>query len=71
MRVARGKVVGGKVVLDGEPLPEGARVTVYAEEEQDGFHLDEASIRELLEAQAEVRRGNFVTVDDVLNELEQ
>jgi hypothetical protein len=70
MRVVRGKVVGGQVVLEGDSLPEGSRVMVYAEDEEDGFHLDEDSIRELLEAQAEIRRGNFVAAEDVLRELE-
>ncbi len=69
MRIVRGKVVGGQVVLEGEPLPEGSRVMVYAEDEEGGFHLDD-SIRELLEAQSEIRRGNFVTAEDVLRELE-
>jgi hypothetical protein len=70
MRVARGKVVGGQVVLEGKPLPEGSEVMVYAEDEEGGFHLDEGSIQELLEAQAEIRRGNFVSVEDVLRELD-
>lgn len=69
MRVARGKVVDGKVVLEGEPLPEGAEVMVYAEDETTGFTLDDASLRELLQAQTEIRRGNFIGVDDVLSEL--
>ena len=70
MRIVRGKVVGGQVVLEGDPLPEGSQVIVYAEDEKGGFRLDEASIRELLEAQAEIRHGNFVTAEDVLRELE-
>jgi hypothetical protein len=69
MRIARGKVVRGQVVLEGEPLPEGSSVLVCAEEDGEGFHLDEDSIRELLEAQAEIRRGNFVSAQDVLAEL--
>ena len=70
MRVVRGKVVGGQVVLEGEPLPEGSRLVVYAEDEHACFRLDEDSIRELLEAQAEIRRGNFVTAEDVLRGME-
>ena len=69
MRIVRGKVVKGQVVVEGEPLPEGSRVTVYADDDAAGFHLDEESIRELLEAQAEIRRGNFVSAEDVLSEL--
>ena len=62
--------MGGQVVLESEPLAEGSHVMVYAEDEHACFRLDEDSIRELLEAQAEIRRGNFVTAEDVLRELE-
>ena len=70
MRVARGKVVGGQVIVEGQPLPEGSSVMVYLDDEADGFHLDEDSIRELLAAQADIRKGNFVSGEDVLRELE-
>jgi hypothetical protein len=70
MRVLRGKVVAGKVEVEGPPLPEGSAVTVFAEEDAEGFVLDEASLHELLEAQAEIRRGNYVDAADVLRELE-
>ena len=30
MRIATGKVVGGKVVVEGSPFEEGAQVTVIA-----------------------------------------
>ncbi len=71
MRVARGKVVRGQIVVEGEPLPEGSTVLVYLEEEAEGFHLDEESIRELLAAQAEIRRGNFVSAEALLRDLEE
>lgn len=32
MRIASGKVVAGKIVVEGEPLAEGATVTVLAPE---------------------------------------
>ena len=32
MQLATGTVVGGKVVVDGDPLPEGAIVTILARE---------------------------------------
>jgi hypothetical protein len=70
MRIVRGRVVKGQVVVEGEPLPEGSLVMIYAEDDGAGFHLDEDSLRELLEAQAEIRRGNFVSAEDVLRELE-
>lgn len=51
MRFARGKVVGGAVIIEGAPLPEGADVTVELDE-SGGFELDEASIDALAEADA-------------------
>jgi hypothetical protein len=71
MRVARGKVVGNTVVLD-EPLSdgtalEGSPVTVYLEE--DGWKLDEADTRELLEAVSEADRGEVVSADEALADL--
>ena len=70
MRVALGKVVGGRVVTDdeGEPLPEGQRVTLVFEDE-DGWVLDEASTRELIEAMAECDRGEVVSADEVFAAL--
>ena len=65
MRVARGKVVGNTVVLDVDPtsasLPQNAAVTVYLDEE--GWELSDAEWRELDEARAAVKRGEFVTDD--------
>ena len=39
MKIATGKVVGGKVVVDGGPLEEGASVTVLARDGENGFTL--------------------------------
>lgn len=59
-------------MLEGEqePLPEGRRFTVVIEDEGKGFRLDESSIVALREAQAEIRRGNFITEEQVLKELD-
>ena len=67
MRVARGKVVGNAVVLEeirgGKPPADGQSVTVYIDE--DGWELDEAHTRELLDAMAECDRGETVGADEV------
>ena len=71
MRIARGKVVGNTVVLEDvaadEPLVEGQSVTVYIDE--DGWELDEASKRELLEAMAECDRGETISAEEVFAAL--
>ncbi len=69
MRVTTGKVVGGKVVVEGEPLAEGATVTVLAPEDQPTFELGPNEEAELLEAIDQVRRGEVVDGDELLNEL--
>jgi hypothetical protein len=68
MRVARGKVVHGQVVLEGEPLPEGSHVTVLADESK-GFELDEGSIQELLLAASEAELEEGVSPEQILAEL--
>lgn len=72
MRVARGKVFGNTVVLEDEqpssaPLVEGQSFTVYIDE--DGWKLDEASTRDLLDAMAECDRGEVVSAEEVFAAL--
>ena len=59
------------MVLEGQdPLPDRRRFTVVIEDAGKGFHLDETSVAALREAQAEIRRGNFVSEEQVLKELD-
>lgn len=48
MQIATGTVVDGKIVLEGVPLMEGARVTVVTRGADEGFSLSEAQENELL-----------------------
>jgi hypothetical protein len=69
VRIATGKVVDGKVVVDGEPLDEGAVVTVVAADGEQTFRLssdDEASLRIAL---AEADRGEGADADELLDDL--
>lgn len=70
MRVARGKVVGNTVVLEGEPLPEGSNVTVWTEDVE-GFELDEQSQHELMEADAAIERGEGISAEELFKRLAQ
>ena len=61
MKIATGKVVQGKVVLEGEPLAEGAIVTVVARDDDDTFEVSSEEERALLEAIAQADRGQVVS----------
>ena len=67
-RIAQGKVVDGRVVVEGEPLPEGARVTVVMGDEAE-WEIDEASVQELLQAAAEADQEEGVSPEELFAEL--
>jgi hypothetical protein len=67
MNVIKGKVVSGKVVVEGS-LPEGATVTVLASEGE-SFTLTPAEESALLAAISESDRGEVVDADSLLREL--
>jgi hypothetical protein len=69
MLITSGRVISGKIVVDGEPLPDGAVVTVLAREADETFELDAAAEAELLESIAEADRGEMVPAADVLRAL--
>jgi len=66
MRVSSGKVVSGHIVLEGEPFPDGAIVTVLARDVDESFELDAAAEAELLLSLAEADRGELIPAEDVL-----
>jgi hypothetical protein len=63
MKVATGRVVGGKVVLEGEPLAEGAVVTVVVRDDEDTFEVSSEEERALLDAIAQAEQGQVVAWD--------
>ncbi|OGI42875.1 MAG: hypothetical protein A2150_02895 [Candidatus Muproteobacteria bacterium RBG_16_64_11] len=71
MRVTTGKVVSGKVVVEGEPLDEGAIVTVLAPEDSETFELSPEAEAALLVAIGEADRGEVVGGDEVLRKLDR
>ena len=60
MRIATGKVVAGKVVVDGSPFEEGASVTVIATDDTETFELGSENEAALLAAIADANRGESV-----------
>ena len=69
MRVTSGKVVAGRVEIEGDPLPEGAVVTVLSREADETFGLDDAAERDLLASIAEADRGELIPAEEVLRSL--
>ena len=69
MKVATGKIVGGKVVLDGADFAEGATVTVLAREDDETFEASPELESALLQAIDEVRRGDAVSGESLLARL--
>jgi hypothetical protein len=60
MRIATGKVIAGKVVVDGAPFEEGAKVTVIAADDTETFELGTEDEAVLLAAIMEANRGEVV-----------
>jgi hypothetical protein len=69
MQVATGTVVNGKIVLVGVSLTEGAVVAVVTRGADESFLLTEAQEDELLAARAEIERGEYVTLEELLQSL--
>lgn len=69
MVVSSGRVVAGKIVLDGDPLPDGAVVTILTREGDETFEVDAAMEAELLESLGEADRGETVSADEVMRAL--
>jgi hypothetical protein len=69
MRIATGKVVDGRVVVEGVALDEGATVTVLAREDDESFELSPQQEAELLASIGEAERGEFLSAQELLQNL--
>lgn len=69
MQLATGTVVGGKIVVEGEPLPDGTVVTILAREADETFEIPPELEADLLASMAEADRGETVPADEVLQRL--
>jgi hypothetical protein len=69
MKVATGKIVGGKVVLDGEPLTEGSVVTVVAREDDETFDVSAEDEKALVAAIAQAERGEVISWEKLREQL--
>ena len=69
MKVATGKIVDGKVVLDGEPMTEGSVVTVVAREDDETFDVSAEDENALVAAIAQAERGEVISWEKLREQL--
>ena len=69
MRITKGKVVNGNIIVEGESFNEGTVVTVLVSDENT-FTLTDAEEADLLESIAQANRGELLGAKDVLNRLQ-
>jgi hypothetical protein len=69
MKVTTGTVVDGKVLVEGEALPEGSTVTVLLREDEERFELTPEEEAELLASISDVESGKFISGDELLERL--
>ena len=69
MKVATGKIVGGKVVLDGADFAEGASVTVLAREDDESFGASPELESALLQAMDQAQCGDTISGEGLLTRL--
>lgn len=69
MQVATGTVINGKIVLEGVSLTEGAVVTVVTRGADESFLLTDVQENELLAAMAEIERGDYLSLEELLQSL--
>lgn len=69
MRISTGKVVAGKVELEGDPLPEGCVVTVLAPDGEEFFELTGEEESLLVASIRQAEAGQVRSAADVLADL--
>jgi hypothetical protein len=69
MKLVTGKVVAGRIEIEGERLKEGSTVTVLAREDDERFELTSEQEAELARRIQSVESGQFVDGDELLGEL--
>lgn len=68
MQIASGRVIDGRVVIDGD-LPEGAEVTLLALDGEETFEVDAELEAVLLESIAQGKRGETISAEALFEEM--
>lgn len=69
MLITTGRVNGGLIEVEGENLPEGAKVTILAPENGETFEVGSDEEAMLLAAIAEAERGDMVNAPSLLEQI--
>lgn len=68
MRITKGKVVDGQVIVEGDPLNEGSTVTVLVSDETT-FRLNAEDEVALLQVIAGADQNNLISGEDVIKKI--
>ncbi len=71
MKIITGTVQNGRIVVDGESLREGEKVTILTREDNETFVVSPEEKRQLLESIGQADRGEFVDADELLRKLDE
>ncbi|HEV7668801.1 MAG TPA: hypothetical protein VGS22_09775 [Thermoanaerobaculia bacterium] len=69
MQLATGTVVSGKIVIEGDLLPEGSVVTILGRETDETFEVPADLEPELLASIGEAGRGETLSADELIERL--
>lgn len=69
MQLATGIVVKGKIVVEGESLPDGTVVTILAREADEAFEVPPELEADLSASIAEADRGETISADELIERL--
>ena len=69
MQLTTGIVVGGKIVVEGDPLPDGTVVTILARDAEETFEVPSELEAALIESIAQADRGETVSADELIERL--
>jgi hypothetical protein len=69
MKLVTGKVVAGRIEVEGERLKEGSTVTVLAQEDDGRFELTAEQEAELARRIQSAESGKFVDGDELLGDI--
>ncbi len=71
MKIITGTVLDGRIVVEGESLPEGEKVTILAREGNETFVVSPEEKRLLLESIGQADRGEFADEDELFRDLDR